>query len=247
MTLALIFIVCVVLIKIGRALDQRRQQEPELEDEQPINKTSSGWTTLFLLACTMLAGIAYRLIDDYLNITGTVREITLLVLTVAIAYFICRMTMLLILGIGEVMIWSRILASKCAASQLIRLFSRLVGLIAVVAIIVYTAQLIGLPAYSVITGLGVGGFAISFAAQQTLSNMMASFAILISRPYEIGDVVNIEGNEGTVVGIDFRSIQIRAFYDSIVAIPNSKCVSATIDNTGNARVSTNQYPADDPL
>jgi MscS family membrane protein len=235
LTLAVTLIVCLALLRFGRILDNRTTRDPDTQDEQPTHTTSLGWTSLSLLGCTILAGLACRLIDDYLNITGMVREVTLLALTVVIVYFICRLSMLLILRIGEVMIRRRQLSPKGASSQLIRLCSRLVALIVVVAIIVYTAQLIGLPAYSVITGLGVGGLAISFAAQQSLSNMIGSLVILITRPYEIGDVVNIECNEGTVVGVDFRSTQIRTFYDSTVAIPNSKCVSATIDNTG-ARV-----------
>jgi MscS family membrane protein len=52
-------------------------------------------------------------------------------------------------------------------SQLIRLVIRLITVIAAIAILVAGADRIGLPAYSVVAGLGVGGLAVALAAQKT--------------------------------------------------------------------------------
>lgn len=117
-------------------------------------------------------------------------------------------------------------------SQLVRLAVRLLTIIAAVAILVVGADRIGLPAYSVLAGLGVGGFAIALAAQQTLANLLGSLIIMFEKPFVIGHWVKVNDIEGTVENVGFRSTRIRTFYNSLVTIPSSQVVNSTVDNMG---------------
>lgn len=86
---------------------------------------------------------------------------------------------------------------------------------------------------SMIAGLGIGGIALALAAKDTLSNLFCSVAVILDRPFEIGDWVRLEdGVEGTVMRVGFRSTRIRTFYDSEVAIPNNKMGNIYVDNYG---------------
>ena len=63
-------------------------------------------------------------------------------------------------------------------SQLIRLGARLVALAFTTLLIVSGTNALGFPAYSLLTGFGVGGLAIALAARDTLSNLLGSIAIM---------------------------------------------------------------------
>lgn len=81
-----------------------------------------------------------------------------------------------------------------------------------------------------IAGLGIGGLAIALAAQDTASNLFGSIAIMLDKPFEIGDWVEVEGLMGTVIYVGLRSSKIRALDQSIVSVPNSKLAVSTISN-----------------
>lgn len=86
---------------------------------------------------------------------------------------------------------------------------------------------------NIIAGLGIGGIALALAAKDTLSNFFGSVMLILDRPFEIGDWVNLEnGVEGTVIQVGFRSTRIKTFYDSEIAIPNSMLGNMHVDNYG---------------
>ncbi|MEO1498679.1 MAG: mechanosensitive ion channel family protein [Planctomycetota bacterium] len=81
-------------------------------------------------------------------------------------------------------------------------------------------------------GLGIGGLAIALASQETLSNFFGSITVLFDRPFEVGDWVVVEGIEGEVETVGFRSTRIRTGLNSQVTLPNSKLAGASVDNWG---------------
>ena len=98
------------------------------------------------------------------------------------------------------------------------------------AVLVVGADRVGLPAYSVVAGLGVGGLAVALAAQQTLANLLGSLIIMFEKPFGIGHSIKVEGVDGIVESVGFRSTRIRTPDDSLVTIPSSKLVRNTIEN-----------------
>ncbi len=86
-----------------------------------------------------------------------------------------------------------------------------------------------------VTGLvasaGIVGLALSFAAQDTLSNLFAGVAILADRPYQIGDYIILDtGERGQVTHIGLRSTRLLTRDDVEVSIPNGVMGSAKIVN-----------------
>ncbi|MEM9352537.1 MAG: mechanosensitive ion channel family protein [Planctomycetota bacterium] len=88
-----------------------------------------------------------------------------------------------------------------------------------------------LPA-TLLGGLGIGGVALALASQDTLSNFFGSVMVLFDRPFERGDWVVVDGIEGEVEEVGFRSTRIRTGLNSQVTMPNSKLASASVDNMG---------------
>jgi len=105
----------------------------------------------------------------------------------------------------------------------------------VVVAVIFLANTLYENPTSLLAGLGIGGLAFALAANDILKNLFGSFTLLLDRPFQIGDWVLIEGTEGTVEKVGFRTTRIRTFYNSLVTLPNSKITSSAIDNYGARR------------
>jgi MscS family membrane protein len=81
-----------------------------------------------------------------------------------------------------------------------------------------------------IVSLGVGSLAIALAAQDTISNMIAGFIIMIDRPFRIGDRIKYGSETGDVVEIGIRSTKILDFDNNLVIMPNNEIVKSKIVN-----------------
>lgn len=73
---------------------------------------------------------------------------------------------------------------------------------------------------SLLAGVGILGFALSFAFKDMASNFMAGIMMAIRKPFEEGDVVETNGVFGTIQSITLREIRIRQFDGKEVIIPN---------------------------
>ena len=81
-------------------------------------------------------------------------------------------------------------------------------------------------------GLGIGGMALAFASQDTISNLFGSLTVLLDRPFEVGDWIVTDGVEGSVETVGIRSTRIRTGYNSLITLPNSRLATAAVDNYG---------------
>ncbi len=84
--------------------------------------------------------------------------------------------------------------------------------------------------WRLIAGLGVGGLAVAFAAQDTIKNFFGSVNVVLDQPFKVGDWVKVGDHEGTVEAVGLRSTRIRTFYKSQVIVPNSEIMNAVVDN-----------------
>ncbi len=107
----------------------------------------------------------------------------------------------------------------------VKIFLTAIGLI-------YIANAFQIEILPLLTGLGIGGLAFAFAAKDTIENLFGSIAVILDRPFEIGDWIETNGVEGTVEDLGFRSTRVRTFYNSLVTVPNATLVRATVDNYG---------------
>lgn len=90
--------------------------------------------------------------------------------------------------------------------------------------------LTGVNLAAALTGLGIGGVAVAFAAQKTLENLFGGIMIISDRPVRIGDVCKIGDVSGTVVDIGLRSTRIRTPERTIVTIPNGQLATMNLEN-----------------
>ncbi|MEZ5337000.1 MAG: mechanosensitive ion channel family protein [bacterium] len=83
---------------------------------------------------------------------------------------------------------------------------------------------------AVLTGVGIGGLALAFAAQDTVANVFGSFMIFMDRPFRKGDWIIMAGVEGDVEEIGIRTTRIRCFDKTVVSVPNKIVTNENIQN-----------------
>lgn len=88
----------------------------------------------------------------------------------------------------------------------------------------------GVETASIIAVLGTIGLAIGLALQGTLSNIAAGFMLLVLRPFNVGDVVDIGGTTGIVDEIGLFVTEMHAFDNIAITMPNSKVWGNKIEN-----------------
>ena len=88
----------------------------------------------------------------------------------------------------------------------------------------------GIQTTSIIAVLGAAGLAIGLALQGTLSNVAAGVMLLILRPFETGDWVEVAGSSGMVKEVGLFTTKIDTFDNIFISIPNSTIWSSTITN-----------------
>lgn len=116
--------------------------------------------------------------------------------------------------------------------QLIPMIRKSLRLFTVIFGILIAIQNLGVNVMSVLAGLGLGGLAFALAAKDTCANLFGSIMILMDKPFRVGDWITVNGVDGTVEEIGFRSTKVRTFHSSLVSIPNSVLANTNIDNMG---------------
>jgi len=81
-----------------------------------------------------------------------------------------------------------------------------------------------------VTGLGVAGFAIALALQSLLSDVFASMAISVDKPFIIGDKISVDNLAGTVEKIGIKTTILRTTEGEEVAVPNTKMTGFNVHN-----------------
>ncbi|MEH6569738.1 MAG: mechanosensitive ion channel family protein [Halioglobus sp.] len=103
------------------------------------------------------------------------------------------------------------------------------GSVMILGILMALSQ-IGISLGPMLTGLGVAGFIVGFALQDTLGNFAAGAMILIYRPYDVDDFVEVTGASGLVKKMNLVSTTITTFDNQTLVIPNSKIWGDVIKN-----------------
>jgi small conductance mechanosensitive channel len=88
----------------------------------------------------------------------------------------------------------------------------------------------------ILAGLGVAGFVVGFALQDTLANFAAGVMILVYRPYDVDDVVEAAGVFGKVATMNLVSTTINTFDNQTLVVPNGKIWGEVIRNVTAQRV-----------
>ena len=115
-------------------------------------------------------------------------------------------------------------------ANLWRLAGTVLALLASVLIVGEGATQLGLPLFSVLAGLGIGGLAVALAIRPTLENMIGGIILYIDQPVRVGDFCAFGDKSGTIEGIGVRSTRIRTLDRTVVTVPNASLADMQLIN-----------------
>ncbi|MEF8831845.1 MAG: mechanosensitive ion channel family protein, partial [Halobacteriales archaeon] len=71
---------------------------------------------------------------------------------------------------------------------------------------------------------------VGIAARQTLGSVLAGFVLMFSKPFEVGDWIEVDGREGIVPDITIVNTRMESFDGGYVVIPNDVVETSTVLN-----------------
>ena len=148
-----------------------------------------------------------------------------------VLFFLILLVFRVFSRISRKVIRKAIRASSLKVSQLLERTALSVtgAAVMILGILVALSQL-GVKVGPMVAGLGVVGFIIGFALQDTLGNFAAGVMILLYRPYDVGDLIEVSGGAGKVNHMTLVSTTILTLDHRTLVIPNNKIWGDVIQN-----------------
>ncbi|UCC13402.1 MAG: mechanosensitive ion channel family protein [Gammaproteobacteria bacterium] len=172
------------------------------------------------------------LVKDWIDTAGEAIAKTAPTFLVKALTFLIIVYIFLLLGrLAQRLMTKGIDASGLKISRLLRrmAISTTRNLILLIGVLIALSQL-GIAVGPLLAGLGVAGFILGFALQDTLSNFASGMMILLYRPFDVGDVVETGGVFGKVSHMSLVNTTILTFDNQTLVIPNNKIWGDVIKN-----------------
>lgn len=129
----------------------------------------------------------------------------------------------------------RWLATRQLEPPVRMLIVRVVSLAVLLLFSIMAIQNLGVELLPLLASLGVAGVGVGLAMQGVLSNVAAGLTIIFTRPFRVGEYIELVGVQGQVETIDIFSTTLVHPDLSRVVIPNRKIVGEIIHNHGKMR------------
>jgi len=121
-------------------------------------------------------------------------------------------------------------AKKKIKNELINVGIKILNFTIIVIGLLIVLFFAGIDLTAVLSGLGIGGLAVAFAAKDTIANFFGTLSILFSDVFSQGDWIVVDGKEGVVVEIGLRVTTIRTFDNALISIPNGTVAVKDVQN-----------------
>lgn len=197
--------------------------------EQPLHNAAlelAGRTVTFPLVVISVC-VALQVLNVAEDLVGLRDDVTAVLITVGITYILYQFVELM--GF-----WMRHWTAQTQTTlddMMVPLVRKTLRIVVILLGLVQIAQqLSDKPITSILAGLGVGGLAVALAAQDTIKNFFGSLVIFADHPFQLGDRVVVDGEDGTVEEVGMRSTRIRTLDGHMVTVPNGELANKMIRN-----------------
>ena len=147
----------------------------------------------------------------------------------------------IILGAGLVMarwvgrIIDRLLGRRDMEPPMRILIVRTISFVVIVFTLVLALDKLGVQVAPLVAGIGVAGVGVGLAMQGVLGNVVAGLTIIFTKPFRVGEYVDLAGVQGQVTSVELFSTVLLHADNSRVVVPNRKIVGEILHNYGAVR------------
>lgn len=218
---------------IGRVLKYfLNRLEPRLEESgrklASVAVHAAGMSATFLIfAFGLQVAISFLVVPEgFQDLLSTVLE---LLIVLAIGHFVYRQ-------VDVIDIWLMRFSSDESFNiddMLIPIVGKSIKVGVVILVVLQAAQTLSdQPITSILAGIGIGGLALGLAAQDTIRNFFGSLMIFADKPFNVGELIDLEGKLGSIMEVGVRTTKIRTLDGHVLTVPNGNLANMTIHNIG---------------
>jgi small conductance mechanosensitive channel len=218
---------------LGRVLGLMREFDLETARYQQQVIAATGEITTDILDVRVVGGLAQRagerVIEWLADNGGQLLVRALFFLGILLVFrFLAQL--------AERLVERGLRSGRASLSQLLQrtIISTTRNVVLLLGLLIALAQL-GIAIGPLLAGLGVAGFILGFALQDTISNFFSGLMILMYRPFDEGDVVDVAGVFGTVRDMSLVSTTVLTFDNQTLIVPNNKIWGDVIKNVTHQR------------
>ncbi|MEL7449733.1 MAG: mechanosensitive ion channel domain-containing protein [Pseudomonadota bacterium] len=134
-------------------------------------------------------------------------------------------------GISQRLVKRALRSARVNLSVLLEamVLSSIRNVIFVLGILIALSQ-VGVSLGPLLAGLGIAGFIIGFALQDSLANFASGMLILLYKPFDVGDFVEAGGVTGTVGHMSMVNTTFKTIDNKVLVVPNNLIWSSVITN-----------------
>mgnify|MGYP001824302327 CR=1 FL=1 len=200
---------------------------------EELSDANRNWRrVLFYLVATGTSIFLFHFVDEIITITGTALYVSRISLDMLLWLSLSTVVLFFAGALAESIVASPKIDPEGIQASYIRGLFGLLGFFGAAAIFINGLSRVGVSLVPLLAGVGIGGLAIALAARPTIENIIGSFMIFLDKPYQVGQRVNVMGQNGTVEAIGLRSTKIRLLTGHLTSIPNEKMASVEVENIG---------------
>jgi len=231
--IALLIIIIALALFLGRILKFfLHRLKPKLEAMQKnllaVSAEAASLSVTFLFfAIGLRVGISFLNIPEgFHSLLFTTLE---LLIVLAIGHFAYRQ-------VDVLDAWIKRFAKEDTANidqMLIPIVGKSIRVAVVILIILQAAQTLSdQPITSILAGIGIGGLALGLAAQDTIRNFFGSLMIFADKPFNVGELINLDNKLGVIIEVGVRTTKIKTLDGHMLTVPNGNLANMTIHNIG---------------
>ncbi len=176
----------------------------------------------------VILGLAGRWLETFVEWAG--ERMPQIAINIMI-FFVIMFIFWLLARLAKKLVTKGIDASRLNVSRLLReiTIATVKNLVLLIGFLIALGQM-GISIGPALAGLGVAGFVIGFALQDTLGNFASGMMILLYRPFDVGDVVEIGGVFGKVKAMSLVNTTMLTLDNQTLILPNTKIWGDVIKN-----------------
>ena len=212
----------VVRTLLARRLEKVAQRTATTADDAIVDMLRRT-RYFFILTAAVAGGKLFLDLPERAHNVGRVLGTIALILQIAIW------------GNGLITFWFRNYAERKAESDIssrttIAAFSFVARTILWIMLGLVGLNRLGFDVTALITGLGVGGIAIALAVQNVLGDLFAALAIVLDKPFVVGDAISVDNFTGTVEHVGLKTTRLRSVSGEQLIFSNADLLKSRIKN-----------------
>jgi len=182
--------------------------------------------TFLVFSIGLSAGFTFLLVPE--GVEGLVNTTLELLVILAIGHFVYRQ-------IDVLDTWLKRFAKDDSTidDMLIPIIGKSLRVVVVILVVLQSAQALSdQPITSILAGIGIGGLALGLAAQDTIRNFFGSLMIFADKPFNVGELINLNDVLGVVQEVGVRTTKVKTLDGHMLTVPNGVLANTTIHNIG---------------